>query len=147
METLAWLRLQLAELTERGDQPAKIDAKTEAAAMRIAGRAAAVMFQPAYVRAYKAEQRTRQLTQNLEIALALALFYADHMTYPKQLEDLEPNYLTETPVDVFTDQLPVYRRLKDGCLFYSVGENQRDDDGIHDRAGADDLGVRMENLN
>ena len=147
METLAWLRLQLAELTERGDQPAKVDARTEAAAIRIAGRAAAVMFQPAYVRAYKAEQRTRQLARNLEIALALAEYYAVHATYPKQLEDLEPKCLTEIPADVFTNQQPVYRPLEDGYLLYSLGENQRDDGGTHDQEGADDLAVRMENLN
>jgi hypothetical protein len=147
METLEWLRLQLAELTERGDQPARVDATTEAAAMRIAGRAAAVMFQPVHVRAHMAEERTRQSAHNLDIVLALAAYYAVHATYPEQLEDLEPKYLTEIPVDVFTDQMPVYRRLKDGCLLYSVGENQRDDEGTHDQEGADDLGVRMENHN
>lgn len=144
METLAWLRLRVAELMGHGDQPVKGDAKTEVAAMRIAGRAAAAMFQPAYVRAYKAEQRMRQVAHNLEIALALAEYYAVHATYPKQLEDLEPKYLTEIPADVFTGQMPVYRRLKTGYLFYSVGENQRDDD---DQDESDDLGVRMENFN
>lgn len=147
METLAWLQLQLAELTDPSDQTATVDATTEAAAMKLAGRAAAVMFQPSYVRARMAEERTRQAGRNLEIALALAEYYTAHATYPRQLEDLKPMFLAEIPADIFSDQLPVYRLLKDDCLFYSVGENQRDDDGIHDRAGADDLGVRMENIN
>lgn len=115
--------------------------------MKLAGRAAAVMFQPFYVRAQMAEERTRQADRNLEIALALAEYYAVQATYPRQLEDLKPRFLAEIPTDIFSDQLPVYRVLKDGCLFYSVGENRRDDEGRHDQSGADDLGVRMENLN
>lgn len=147
METVSWLQLQLAELTKPISSTAKIDAGTEAAAMKLAGRAAAAMFQPAYVRAYKAEQRTRQSAHNLEIMFALAEFYAVHGKYPEQLKDLVPKYLIKIPLDVFTDQPPDYHRLEEGCLLSSVGENRRDDEGKHDQASADDLAVRMENLN
>lgn len=147
METVSWLQLQLAELTKPINPTAKVDAGTEAAAMKLAGCAAAAMFQPAYVRAYKAEERTRQSAHNLEIMFALAEYETVHGTYPEKLNGLVPKYLIEIPLDVFTDQPPVYRRLEEGCLLYSVGENRRDDEGKHDQAGADDLAVRMENLN
>ncbi len=94
------------------------------------------------------EQRTRQSVLNLEVVLGLAAFHADHQRYPEQLADLKPKYLTVitvTPVDVFSGDALVYRLEDNGCLFYSVGENEQDDDGILDQHGADDLGVRMEN--
>ncbi len=147
METLTWLRGRIASLTKSDGPAAKVDAETGAAVMRIAGRAAATMVQPVYVRGYMAEERTRQSAHNLEVALALAAFYADHAMYPEQLADLKPKYLHETPLDRFTGKALIYRLDKEGFLLYSVGENRRDDQGKHDRQGADDLVVRMKNLN
>ena len=112
--------------------------------MRIAGRAAATMVQPVYVRAYMSEERTRQSAHNLEVALALVAFYADHAMYPDRLADLKPKYLKEIPVDLFAGKALIYRLETEGFLLYSVGENGRDDDGKHDdRQGTDDLRVRL----
>lgn len=147
METLVWLRQKLAKLTERIEASEKVDEETEAKALRIAGRAAAVMIQPAYVRAFEAEERTRQLANNLKIALALVEYHAANSNYPKRLDVLKPKYLKKIPQDVFADQLPAYRLLKNGCLLYSVGENQEDDDGVLDQMGSDDLGIKLDNRN
>ncbi|MEO1618304.1 MAG: hypothetical protein AAFV88_20805 [Planctomycetota bacterium] len=145
METLAWLRSRLDALAKPAGRSGKLDTETESDAVREIGRATAAMMQPVYLRAFITEQRTRQSALNLELALGLAAFHADHQRYPERLADLEPKYLTTTPVDGFSGNALIYRLEDNGCLFYSVGENGRDDDGMLDRHGADDLSVRMEN--
>ena len=143
METLTWLNWKLTSLTNTSAGAVNVDTEQEAAVMRIAGRAAATMVQPMYVRAHLAEERTRQRAHNLEVAFALSAYYADHAMYPEELAHLKPKYLTETPIDLFVGKAPIYRPLKDGFVLYSVGENQQDDDGKYNPQGADDLGVQL----
>jgi hypothetical protein len=49
--------------------------------------------------------------------------------YPETLDALVPDILDEVPIDPFTGK-PLIYRLQDGCLLiYSVGSNEKDDEG------------------
>ncbi|HEV2947227.1 MAG TPA: hypothetical protein VGX70_07610 [Gemmataceae bacterium] len=49
--------------------------------------------------------------------------------WPERLEDLVPAYLSKIPIDLFDGQPLRFRRLKDGVIIYTVGEDQEDDGG------------------
>ncbi len=92
-----------------------------------------------------AEGRVIQRMRNLEIAFALAAYRADRDSYPDSLEPLAPKYLAEIPVDLFTGQPLKYAKTAEGYRFYSVGDNEKDDEGRShdDNPRGDDLVVRM----
>jgi hypothetical protein len=120
------------------------DTKPDAAkSTKVIGDVVAAQFLPNFVRARIVEDRTRQSTRNLKTALALAAFRADHERFPAQLVELMPTYLAEIPTDVFTGQMPIYRRQHSGYLLYSVGQDGRDDGGRAKDSKVDDLPVRM----
>ncbi|QVL34623.1 hypothetical protein KIH39_12155 [Telmatocola sphagniphila] len=49
--------------------------------------------------------------------------------WPENLDDLVPQFLSESFEDPFTGQPMVYKKVVDGIILYSVGENQIDDGG------------------
>jgi hypothetical protein len=65
----------------------------------------------------------------LELAVALQLYKLDEGEYPDSLGDLVTKYIDEVPVDPFNDESMRYLRVGAGCLVYSVGENQIDEEG------------------
>ena len=142
-QTVDWLRQSLMALPNSSEPGATVDKETEAAAMRLAGRAAAVMLQPVYVRALIAAERARQSANNLHIALALAEYAVQHRACPTELSALTPEFTKEIPADVFTGQQSVYRRTSDGYVLYSLGENRKDDQDRNRHTDVDDLVVRM----
>ncbi len=83
--------------------------------------------------------------RNLDVAFALALWRAEHEAYPESLGQLAPMHIAEVPSDLFTGQPLKYRRTADGYLFYSVGDNEKDEEGrsFNDDPRGDDLVVRM----
>ncbi len=84
---------------------------------------------PAVRQAMRADDRTIQRMQNLEVAFALSAWRSEHDSYPQSLADLAPKYLATVPTDLFTDQPLRYELTPDGYRFYSLGENGKDDDG------------------
>ena len=62
-------------------------------------------------------------------ALALREAKAKNGSFPARLEDLAASGFTP-PNDRFSDQPLVYRRVDDGYILFSVGENQKDDNGV-----------------
>lgn len=92
-----------------------------------------------------AEGRTIQKMRNLELAFALEAYRADRGAYPDSLEPLAPKYMAEIPKDLFTDQPLKYSKTADGYRFYSVGDNEQDEEGrsFDDDPRGDDLVVRM----
>jgi hypothetical protein len=123
----------------------KTDAERNTTIARTIGDLVAALLLPALDRARIAEDRVRQRAENLDIALALAAFHADHTQYPEQLDELVPKYLAHRPLDIFSGRAPVYRRQDAGYLLYSVGENTRDDDArtFGEDPPGDDLPVRF----
>lgn len=89
--------------------------------------------------------KTAQSSRNLQIAVALAIYRADHGRYPARLDELAPKYLKEIPADAFSTGPLTYQRRGKGYQFYSIGVNRRDDGGrsYEDDPDMDDIGVQM----
>jgi len=64
---------------------------------------------------------------------------ADKGEYPPKPAALAPAYIKTIPQDFFRGKALIYKRQGAGYLLYSVGENTRDDGGVRDKAGRDDL--------
>ncbi|MDB5335487.1 MAG: hypothetical protein JWN70_1106 [Planctomycetaceae bacterium] len=84
---------------------------------------------PATVQLQIAEERSRMRRDLLQVALALARYHAKFQTYPEQLEMLKPDYLQQIPIDRFINQPLHYKRLPNGYLLYSVGDDEQDENG------------------
>jgi hypothetical protein len=63
------------------------------------------------------------------VAVAVERFRRDRNTLPAGLSDLVPQYLREIPVDSYSGRPLLFRPEKDAYTVYSVGPNQRDDQG------------------
>ncbi|MBI4243254.1 MAG: hypothetical protein HY606_04110 [Planctomycetes bacterium] len=68
----------------------------------------------------------------LEIALALKIYKSKNVEYPDSLNDIIPEYVSELPRDPFTGQNYIYRKEGEGFIVYSIGRNERDDNGLYD---------------
>ncbi len=100
---------------------------------------------PAVQQVVGAEGRIIQRMRNLELAFALEMYRAETNEYPDSLERLAPKQIAEIPDDLFTGKPLKYERTPDGYRFYSVGQNEQDDEGrsFDDNPRGDDLVVRM----
>jgi len=105
----------------------------------------AALLVPSVTVAHQAEDRSRQMENNLVVALALAVYRAEKGRYPKTLAELAPAVLKSIPSDVFTDKPPVYKLEGEGYLLYSVGPDGEDDGGQsrEDDPPRDDLRIRQ----
>jgi hypothetical protein len=64
------------------------------------------------------------------VACALERYRLAHGNYPETLAALEPQFIQNAPVDIFSGQPLKYRRADDGkFILYSVGWNEKDDGG------------------
>jgi hypothetical protein len=61
--------------------------------------------------------------------LALRRFFLAEGAYPVSLGGVVPRYLAELPLDPFSGQNLIYRKLPVGYQLYSVGSDGRDDGG------------------
>jgi hypothetical protein len=66
------------------------------------------------------------------VTAALALFKAEHGSYPQELGDLGSKYIAPIPLDPFTDDSFQYAAKNDGSILYSVGPNMIDDESKQD---------------
>jgi hypothetical protein len=103
------------------------------------------LLSPAVRKVQGAEDRMAQVQNNLRLAFAMAAYHKDSGRYPARLADLAPKYLAAVPDDVFSGKPLVYKPSAKGYLFYSVGQNGKDDGGrwYDDMPPGDDPGVRM----
>lgn len=103
------------------------------------------MMTPALDKINDSNDRREQKFQNLQVAMALAAYQADHGQYPETLTALQPKYLPTVPLDLFSGEPLIYEPDNKGYLLYSVGENGIDDGGQakDDNMPCDDLVVRM----
>lgn len=76
-----------------------------------------------------AQERTNANLELLRLAAALAVYRADHGSYPDKLDELIPSILDSQPVDLFTASPFAYKRIEGGYLLYSFGPNGFDDRG------------------
>jgi hypothetical protein len=77
-------------------------------------------------------------------AVALALYKTRHGRFPASLKDLCPELLKEVPRDVFSPKGElVYRANEAAYILYSIGRNLKDDGGVSDNTGKDDIVAKV----
>jgi len=104
-----------------------------------------LLLLPAVEKVQMAQDRSEQTERNLHVAFALAAYKGDNGKYPSKLADLAPKYLAAVPGDIFSGKELIYRPSEGGYLFYSVGQNGKDENGhwYDDDPPGDDPRVRM----
>ncbi len=100
---------------------------------------------PAFRKVQSAADRSEQVQANLHVAFALAAYRGDQGRYPAKLDELAPRYLSAVPGDLFSGKPLIYRPSGEGYLLYSIGVNEKDEDGhwFDDDPPGDDPRVRM----
>lgn len=103
------------------------------------------LLAPAVRKVQGAEDRMTQVQANLRVAFAMAAYHKDNGRYPAKLADLAPKYLSAVPDDVFSGKPLIYKPSGKGYLFYSVGQNGKDDGGrwYDDDPPGDDPNVKV----
>jgi type II secretory pathway pseudopilin PulG len=91
------------------------------------------MFLPAVNAAVAAEDRSNASLELLRLAAALAVYRAEHGSYPERLDELVPGVLDSLPVDLFGGKPFAYKRDGAGYLLYSFGQNGGDDGGSNEQ--------------
>jgi hypothetical protein len=80
-----------------------------------------------------------------KIVIGLKIYKERYGKYPEKIQLLAPEILPSLPYDPFTGKEFIYKKEKDGVLIYSLGENEKDDNGIFDRkTKKDDIGWKLE---
>ena len=85
---------------------------------------------PNFSRALQTVARNQTFVSEALIVCGLERYRRANGEYPATLARLSPGFLENLPHDIITDEALKYRRTADGqFLLYSVGWNERDDDG------------------
>jgi hypothetical protein len=93
------------------------------------------LFLPAADAATTAQERVNARLELLRIGAALALFRAEHGSYPDKLEALVPTIIPKLPADFFNAKPYAYKRIGEGYLLYSFGPNGADDGASNENLG------------
>ena len=64
-----------------------------------------------------------------QIALACKIYKEREGNFPENIAELIPGILAEEPVDPFTGDPFIYKLQENGFVVYSVGSNEKDDEG------------------
>ena len=102
---------------------------------RLMSNALASQMLPSIPSIVKSADRSTVQLQLTRTAAALAVFRAEHGSYPESLGQLVPAFIPALPIDIYSDKPLIYRAKDDGgYLLYSVYENGTDDggNGYHD---------------
>ncbi len=107
---------------------------------------ASLLMVPAVDKVAVANHHSRAALDCAQVALAVERYRLWQGHWPRTLDQLTPRFLAAIPDDPFGDGQVRYRRLEDGVAVYSVGQNERDDEGEFDLAkafGGADIGFRL----
>jgi hypothetical protein len=81
------------------------------------------------------------------VALGVERFRCEKKAWPESLDQLRPQYLTAGPLDPFDGEPLRYRRVEDGVIIYSVGQDAVDNNGNlnrkHPNQPGADIGFRL----
>lgn len=75
------------------------------------------------------EAALEALMDTARIGLAARIYLAREKHWPAAVADLVPGLLSQEPLDPFTGKPFVFRVDKDSLLVYSLGSNEKDDEG------------------
>ena len=104
------------------------------------------MILPSFYKTLNGQARYTANFDSFKLALALKIYQQKHGKYPDSLASLAPEIIPEIPMDQFTGKNYIYRREGKGFMVYSIGENGRDDNGIHDiKQKYDDIAFKVSN--
>jgi hypothetical protein len=102
---------------------------------------------PAVIKVAQSFARSRVELRCAVAGLAAERFRIAHGSWPKELDDLAPQFLTATPLDLFDGKQLKLRRFDDGMLIYSVGPDGADHGGKVNRklspSEPQDFGFRL----
>jgi hypothetical protein len=88
-------------------------------------------FMPALARAVEKFAYTQSSVDLARVAIALERYRLAQGEYPESLDALTPQLIEKIPHDIINGQPLHYRRTDDGqFVLYSVGWNEKDDDGV-----------------
>jgi len=88
------------------------------------------IFMPALDRACEYAYKVRALHEATETILALRRWQLEKGQYPMSLSELvAAGYMEKVPMDPYSDNALVYRKVDDDFTIYSIGENFTDDGG------------------
>ena len=74
--------------------------------------------------------RTSSAANVARVALAVRRYQLHHGRLPEKLEDVAPTFIDAVPIDPFDGKPLRYKKLDEGFVVYSVGENGVDDGGV-----------------
>jgi len=90
------------------------------------------LFLPAVTAAIDAEDRANTTLDLERLAAALAVYRAEHGSFPEKLENLTPGVIATLPRELYNNKPFIYKRTPDGYLLYSSGDNGNDDGGSNE---------------
>ncbi|HEY3393496.1 MAG TPA: hypothetical protein VGK58_12370 [Lacipirellulaceae bacterium] len=91
------------------------------------------LFLPALNAVTDAEDRQNTTLELTRLVAALAVYRAEHGTYPESTDELVPGVIERLPVEVFSGKPFAYKRSADGYLLYGVGANGIDEGGSNEK--------------
>jgi hypothetical protein len=96
---------------------------------------------PAYQKVGEASRRKHACIRCMNAALAAERYRQTHKHWPDSLDKLCPRFLSAIPIDPFDGAPLRYRRVEDGAVIYSVGNDGIDDSGHLDPEHINQPGV------
>jgi hypothetical protein len=86
---------------------------------------------PAFGAVHKIDYRIKTDIQSVPVITAALRYKADTGQYPQDLTQFkQAGYITEIPIDPFSDKPLVYKKTDEGFILYSVGLDFKDDGGV-----------------
>ncbi len=85
---------------------------------------------PALNRAQIRQAQDNARLDGLKLVCALKIYKKNNGYYPDSLAELVPSIIPELLLDEFTGENFIYRKQGKGFILYSLGPNEKDDDGI-----------------
>jgi hypothetical protein len=122
-----------AELHKECKDPDKI------ATEMVKGNYLLEILAPAFGQVLKTSYRFQAHTNGLLTTIALLRYKTNKGEYPQKLDELvAAGYLNELPIDPFSGNPLVYKRVNSDFILYSFAEDYDDDNGSHDPKWASD---------
>jgi len=101
------------------------------------------LWLPSYEKFVRIFLRNQALIRCTSAALAAERFRRSHGAWPDSLAGLVPEFLGELPVDPYNGSPLKFRRLADGVVIYSVGQDGEDNGGKLDRQNPTSQGTDL----